>query len=237
MWNNFNSPVPVQPGYTIAYIPPAPAGRGCGCGGPRGMMGGQGGMLQPVPGGGGPGTFPPGPGPGPFPPGPGPFPPGPGPFPPGPFPPGPGPIPPFPIPFPPFPVPLPNFVTVVINGGRFFPWVTQAYRVRHFPGMSVYQALAATGVVQFNRNGQIAFVNGVAVAGDVGTIVSLNGRRIPPSLFYLPVQAGDSVGLDLILTGSGTVIPRTLPDTPYALPYNLEIVNNYDHITDDPQDQ
>ncbi|WP_187768106.1 hypothetical protein [Paenibacillus sp. PL91] len=164
----------------------------------------------------GPGPFPPGPGPfppgpGPFPPGPGPFPPGPGPFPPGPgpFPPGPGPFPPgpgpFPFPFPiPFPIPFPfppvpqASVTVVINGGRIFPYVTQAYRVPFRPGLSIYQALAETGVVRFNFNGQIVSVSGIPIGGNISYRLLLNGRIIPATLLNFPVQRNDSVALELI---------------------------------------
>ncbi|WP_171056460.1 hypothetical protein [Paenibacillus sinopodophylli] len=169
----------------------------------------------------GPGPFPPGPGPfppgpGPFPPGPGPFPPGPGPFPPGPgpFPPGPGPFPPGPGPFPPprppfpFPIPFPipwpfppgpqASVTVVINGGRTFPNVTQAYRVPFRPGLTIYQALAETGAVRFNFNGQIISVSGVPIGGNISYQLQLNGRVIPASLLSFPVQRNDSVALVLI---------------------------------------
>ncbi|MGM0883587.1 MAG: hypothetical protein ACQEXQ_21450 [Bacillota bacterium] len=178
----------------------ARAGSDCGCGGPRMLM-------PPGPGGpGGPGMFPPGPGP--FPPGPGPFPP----HPPPPFPPGPGPFPPprppFPFPFPfPFPVPYPIpypfplqpfFVTVVINGGRTFPNVTKAYHVPFRPGLTIYQALAGTGVVRFTFNGQIASVSGVPIGGNISYQLQLNGRVIPPSLLNYPVQRNDSVTLQLI---------------------------------------
>jgi hypothetical protein len=160
----------------------------------------------------GPGPFPPGPGPfppgpGPFPPGPGPFPPGPGPFPPGPgpFPPGPGPFPPGPGPFPfpiPFPVPFPPgprpSVTVVINGGAAYPGITQAYRVPFRPGLSIYQALAETGVVRFNFNGQIVSVSNVPIRGNTSYRLLLNGRIIPSTLLSFPVQRNDSVAIELI---------------------------------------
>ncbi|OBZ10969.1 hypothetical protein [Bacillus sp. FJAT-26390] len=158
--------------------------RGCGCGGTR--------MIMPTPSQGG---FGPG-GPGGFPPGPGPFPPGPGPFPPGPFP--------FPIPFPvPFPFnPGPHAsVTVVINGGRAFPNVTQAYRVPFRPGLSIYQALAETGVVRFNFNGQIVSVSGIPISGNISYRLLLNGRIIPATLLSFPVQRNDSIALELVYNG------------------------------------
>ncbi|MFX3631313.1 MAG: hypothetical protein ACE3L7_18615 [Candidatus Pristimantibacillus sp.] len=165
----------------------------------------------------GPGPFPPGPGPfppgpGPFPPGPGPFPPGPGPFPPGPgpFPPGPGPFPgpfpfPFPVPFPfpfPFPPGIPATVSVFINGGRFFPNVTQGYRIRFRPGITIYQALAQTGVIRFTFNGQISSVNGIPIGGPISYILRLNGRVIPSTLLNFPLQRNDTVQLELIFSPS-----------------------------------
>ncbi|MFC4098588.1 hypothetical protein [Paenibacillus xanthanilyticus] len=186
----------------------------------------------------GPGPWPPGPGPfpPPPPPGPGPWPPGPGPFPPppppgpGPWPPGPGPWPPgpgpWPIPFPlPIPTPLPpfpgNFVTVVLNGGTAFPWVTNSYRVPHFPGQTVYQALAATGAVRFGPSGRIVAVGGVSTGEGVLVQLLLNGRRIPQSLLSFPVQAGDAVAVQLYLGG-----PGSLPREDYAQPVSNEVYTN-----------
>ncbi|MDQ0063153.1 hypothetical protein [Paenibacillus harenae] len=208
----------------------ATAGGDCGCGGPRvardrGLVGPGGLPPGPGPFPPGPGPFPPGPGPfppgpGPFPPGPGPFPPGPGPFPPGPgpFPPGPGPFPPGPGPFPPprppfpfpFPVPIPfplpfppgpqAYVTVIINGGAAFPYVTQRYFVPYRPGISIYWALAQTGAVQFTPNGFIYAVNGIRIGGRVSYRLRLNGRVIPSTLLNFPLQPYDAVGIDLIYT-------------------------------------
>ncbi|WP_216364919.1 hypothetical protein [Paenibacillus sp. BIHB 4019] len=179
----------------------------------------------------GPGPFPPGPGPfppgpGPFPPGPGPFPPGPGPFPPGPgpFPPGPGPFPPGPGPFPPFPFPVPlpipipfppgpqGTVTVVINGGRAFPNVTQAYRVIHRIGMTIYQALLETGVVRFGFNGQITSISGIPIGGNISYLLRLNGRVIPSTLLNFPLQRNDAVALELIYSPSGRQSDEDLAD-------------------------
>lgn len=216
--------------YTYKYI----EGKGnntvvsnCGCGGTRTLMPGP---PPPPPGPGpGPGPFPPGPGPfppgpGPFPPGPGPFPPGPGPFPPGPgpFPPGPGPFPPGPGPFPPFfppfpPGPGPAFVTVVINGGRFFPNVTSAYRVPFRPGMSIRDSLALTGVVRFSFNGQIASVSGIPIGGPIQCVLRLNGRIIPQTLLTFPVQRFDTVAVELFFNVTGRSdeedeLPKELKD-------------------------
>jgi len=89
-------------------------------------------------------------------------------------------------------------VTVVINGGRTFPNVTQAYRVRFFPGMAIYQALAATGAVRFNFRGQIISVSGVPIGRNISYRLQLNGRSIPTSLLNFPVQRFDTVALELI---------------------------------------
>jgi len=176
---------------------------GCGCGSTRAFP------APPAPGQQGPGQAPgqgfgpgfgqgPGFGPGPFPPfpGPGPFPPfpGPGPFPP--FP-GPGPFPPSPGPFPPFPAQ--RFVTVFINGGRQFPWLTRTFNIPHRFGMTVRQALAATGTVQFGLGGQIVSVGGVYTGpgSNIRTTVRLNGRFIPPGLLNTPVQPGGFISLEL----------------------------------------
>lgn len=124
--------------------------------------------------------------------------------PPGPFPPFPGPGP-FPLPIP-LPIPIPGpfppnfgFVTVVVNGGNFYPWITNSYSVRHFPGMNIGQALASTGVVRFNVNGRIISVNGIVIAGNVEVILRLNGRPIPQTLLNLPIQSRDVVGLEVFV--------------------------------------
>ncbi|OUM94132.1 MAG: hypothetical protein A9Z00_00430 [Thermobacillus sp. ZCTH02-B1] len=139
----------------------------------------------------GPGPFPPFPGPGPFPPfpGPGPFPPFPGP---GPFPPSPG-----PGPFPPFPGQRP--VTVFINGGRQFPWLTRSYSIPHRFGLTVRQALAATEVVQFGLSGQIVSVGGVYTGpgSNIRTTVRLNGRELQPGFLNAPVTPGSFISLEL----------------------------------------
>ncbi|NBD27548.1 hypothetical protein [Paenibacillus glycinis] len=89
--------------------------------------------------------------------------------------------------------------------------------------MNVGQALASTGVVRFGNNGRIISVNGVVIAGNVDLVLRLNGRPIPQTLLYLPVHRGDSVGLELFVTG-----PRSNdPDAP-AFPGQVE--NNFDEL-------
>ncbi|WP_052350664.1 hypothetical protein [Paenibacillus gorillae] len=215
--------------------------KNCGCGGPRmlspggpaavmhphgsGMLhhGHGTGQFVPGPGGFAPGHghFPPGhpPGHGHFLPGHGHFPPGHGHFPPGPFPPGPFPFPfplpvPFPVPFPgPGPGPFPvGTVNVWINGGSFFPNVTQGYRIPYQPGLSIFQALAATGVVQFSFNGEIESVSGIPIGGPIGYVLRLNGRIIPATLLNFPLQLNDSVTLELQYAPSGRPDDEELAD-------------------------
>ncbi|GBF75203.1 hypothetical protein PA598K_03592 [Paenibacillus sp. 598K] len=100
----------------------------------------------------------------------------------------------------PLPIPIPGqdrYVTVVINGGRAFPQITQPYYIRYRPGMTVYQALLETGVVQFSFGGQIVSVSGVFISNAIRYTIRLNGRPLPPNQLYLPLQPGDAVGLEL----------------------------------------
>ncbi|WP_090639073.1 hypothetical protein [Paenibacillus sp. UNC496MF] len=106
-----------------------------------------------------------------------------------------------------------------MNGGGFFPWLTSAYNVRHFPGMNVGQALASTRIVRFANNGRIIAVDGVVIAGNVEVIVRLNGRPIPQTLLFLPVRAGDFVGLELFVRG-----PRA---DEAAFDYASQVENNF----------
>ncbi|WP_200930722.1 hypothetical protein, partial [Bacillus sp. FJAT-28004] len=91
-------------------------------------------------------------------------------------------------------------VTVVINGGRAFPNITQAYRIPFRPGLTIYQALAETGVVRFSFNGQITSVSGVPIGGNTSYRLVLNGREIPASFLSFPLQRYDSVALELFLS-------------------------------------
>ncbi|MBD2847842.1 hypothetical protein IDH44_21825 [Paenibacillus sp. IB182496] len=107
-----------------------------------------------------------------------------------------------PIPLP-IPVPIPpgpgaRSVTVVLNGGPRYPFVTQAYRVPFRPGLTVAEALAFTGAVRFGPSGNIVSVGGVFVGGNqVPYALRLNGRTVPLSLLYAPLQPGDTVEIQL----------------------------------------
>lgn len=92
--------------------------------------------------------------------------------------------------------------------------------------MNVAQALASTGVVRINNNGRIISVNGVVVAGSTDTILRLNGRRIPESLIFIPIQSGDTVGLELFVGPIGT--PRN--DEDGFQPYPEVIENNLEAL-------
>jgi len=152
--------------------------------------------------------FPPGPGPGPFPPGPGPgpFPPGPGP---GPFPPGlgPGPFPiPIPIPIPgPQPIPSPGLIAVRIFGGAAFPGVNTANLVPYYPGITIRQALEATGLVAFGPAGLIRNVAGIPIFGNVEVRLRYNGRVIPQTLLSFPAEPGSTISLELCYTLGGAI--------------------------------
>ena len=143
-----------------------------------------------------PGQFPPPPPPHPFPPGSGPFPPPP---PPHPFPPGPGPFPiPIPVPIPgPQPVPWPNFITVTIVGGSSFQGVNYTNFIPFYPGITIRQALASTGIVGFGPLGFINNVAGIPVAGGVNVRLRYNGRVIPQTLLSFPAEPGSFIRLEL----------------------------------------
>jgi hypothetical protein len=94
--------------------------------------------------------------------------------------------------------------------------------------MTIYQALAATGAVRFRPNGRIAAVDGVVVTGNIDAIVRLNGRRIPESRLNLPVQRGDTIGLELVVRGAG--IPREDEEFEADTQRTDEIESNYELI-------
>jgi len=124
-----------------------------------------------------------------------------------PFPPGPGvfPVPiPLPIPIPgpqpipiPQPVPGPSFVTVSINGGSSFQGVNYTNVVPFYPGITIRQALASTGIVTFGPLGFIYSVAGIPITGGVNVRLRYNGRVIPQTLLSLPADSGSWIGLEL----------------------------------------
>ncbi|CAM4410056.1 hypothetical protein [Paenibacillus tarimensis] len=105
----------------------------------------------------------------------------------------------------PYPYPQPpeapaSFITVVINGGTAFPWITQPYSVRYRPGLTVHQALVETGVVRFSWNGQLLSVGGIYMGAGSGIsyTIRLNGQHVPPALLSTAVPPGASIGLTLL---------------------------------------
>ena len=65
--------------------------------------------------------------------------------------------------------------------------------------MTIFQALQETGVIRFGRNGQIISVSGVYVGpgGGAEVILRLNGRVIPMSILFAPIQRGDAIGVEV----------------------------------------
>ena len=113
---------------------------------------------------------------------------------------GPGPFPPFPGPgpFPPGPGPFPRFVTVFINGGRQFPWMTRtttspSIRADGAPGARQY-GRSAVRPRRTNRVGRRRFTG---PGSNIRTIVRLNGRVLPPGFLNTPVQPGSFISLEL----------------------------------------
>jgi len=66
--------------------------------------------------------------------------------------------------------------------------------------LTIYHALAETGVVSFSFNGQISSVSGVPIGGNTSYQLVLNGRVIPASMLSFPLQRNDSVALELFLS-------------------------------------
>lgn len=127
---------------------------------------------------------------------------------PGPWPPGPGLYPPGPWPH---PVSGPgntgasygaSYSTVVIDGGPTFPYATHAYSVLWQPGLTAAAALAGTNAVRFTAGGGIAAVNGIRTGDEVRCVLRINGRQIPLGMLPSPIQAGDTVTLELLYAGT-----------------------------------
>ncbi|TCM95739.1 hypothetical protein EV294_106107 [Paenibacillus sp. BK033] len=69
--------------------------------------------------------------------------------------------------------------------------------------MSIRDSLAATGVVRFSFNGQIASVSGIPIGGPIQFVLRLNGRVIPQTLLTFPVQRFDTVAIELFFSVTG----------------------------------
>ncbi len=77
--------------------------------------------------------------------------------------------------------------------------MTTGYTVPYRPGLTVGGALASTGVIGFGPAGQIVTISGIPIGGNISYQVRLNGRPIPAALLGTPIQAGDTVTIDLIV--------------------------------------
>jgi len=145
----------------------------------------------------GPGPWGPGPwGPGPW--GPGPW--GPGPWGPGPWGPGPwgvGPVIPLPLPIP-IGGPRDQHLYVNINGGTAYPNATASYRLNYQPGITIYDALNNTGIIQLSPQGQILAVSGVGIGEIVNCSLSINGRSISDSMLGHQLQPNEHIDIELI---------------------------------------
>jgi hypothetical protein len=123
------------------------------------------------------------------------------PFPPHPKFPGPVPFPnqsPIPIPGPqtgPFP---PAYITVRIAGGKAFPQVNFTKYIPFYPGITIRQALASTGLVDFDPLGFIRIVAGIPVGGNTEARLHYNGRIVPQTILSSPNEPGSTVSVELI---------------------------------------
>ncbi|OXM14040.1 hypothetical protein [Paenibacillus herberti] len=99
-------------------------------------------------------------------------------------------------------------MTVRIDGGESFPFVTEDYQIPFYDGMNIAQALEYTGVVRASPSG-LQSVGGVRndisddvrIGEGVQYTLRLNGRQIPHSLLSFPVHRRDVIGVELIVIG------------------------------------
>ena len=91
----------------------------------------------------------------------------------------------------------PSFITVTMIGGSSFQGVNYTNFVPYYPGITIRQALASTGIVGFGPLGFIHSVAGIPMIGGVNVRLRYNGRVIPQTLLSLPADPGSLVGLEL----------------------------------------
>jgi len=99
----------------------------------------------------------------------------------------------------------PAFVTVRITGGTAFPRVDYTNYAPFYPGITIRQALASTGLVEFGPNGFIRNVAGIPISGAVEVRLRYNGRVIPQTLLDSPAEPGSIVGLELYYSSTGAI--------------------------------
>ncbi|WP_050794354.1 hypothetical protein [Paenibacillus curdlanolyticus] len=123
-------------------------------------------------------------------------------------------------------------VTVVINGGRAFPNITQAYSIRFYPGITIANALRSTGVVTIGPGGQIISVSGIPIVDGVHFNLLLNGRQIPSTLLNAPLQRGDTVALELFFRPGG----RSQGDVGSEEEPQLQYVEERNYLNEAPEE-
>jgi len=99
----------------------------------------------------------------------------------------------------------PAFVTVRITGGSSFPRVDYTNYIPFYPGITIRQALASTGLVDFGPSGFIRNVAGIPIGDGVDVQLRYNGRVIPQTLLNAPADPGSIVGLELFYGLTGAV--------------------------------
>ncbi|AJY74423.1 hypothetical protein VN24_07340 [Paenibacillus beijingensis] len=63
-------------------------------------------------------------------------------------------------------------------------------------------ALAGTNVVRFTEGGGIASVSGIRTGDEVRCLLRINDRQIPSTLLSFPVQASDTLTVELLYAGA-----------------------------------
>jgi len=90
-----------------------------------------------------------------------------------------------------------SFVGVAVDGGLAYPNIAGTSYVTFHPGMTLRQALYASGRVHFGPNGFITGVAGFSIGGPTGLTVRYNGRVIPQTLLDQPITPGSTITLSL----------------------------------------
>lgn len=97
----------------------------------------------------------------------------------------------------PIPVSTSDPITIWISGGYAFPQSTRTAYIQYFPGLTIRQALAMTGLVTFEPGGGIMAVSGVPVSGHTNARVQYNGRVLPVAQLDSPASPNSTILLEL----------------------------------------
>ncbi|OXS61702.1 hypothetical protein B1A99_03570 [Cohnella sp. CIP 111063] len=92
-----------------------------------------------------------------------------------------------------------------ITGGSAFPRVNYTNYVPFYPGITIRQALASTGLVDFGPAGFIRNVAGIPISGAVEVRLRYNGRVIPQTLLNASAEPGSIIGLELHYSSTGAI--------------------------------